>query len=49
MSQDLVPTITRWMNDFDGVKTLGPCAPRPVMVETELHWVGLDRIDRVIG
>jgi diamine N-acetyltransferase len=39
MSKNLVPTITRWMNDFDGVKTLGPRAPRPVMEETELRWV----------
>ncbi len=39
LGQDLVPTITRWMNDFTGTMTLGPRPPKPVMEETERRWV----------
>jgi len=38
VSMDLVPTITRWMNDFGGTMTLGARSPRPVMEETERRW-----------
>jgi RimJ/RimL family protein N-acetyltransferase len=39
MRKDLIPTITRWMNDFSGTRTLGPRGPRPVMEETESDWI----------
>ena len=39
ISNDLVPAITRWMNDFSGMMTLGPRGPRPVMEESERRWV----------
>lgn len=36
---DLVPTITRWMNDFSGSMTLGRRAPAPVTEASERRWV----------
>ncbi|MGC4191202.1 MAG: GNAT family protein [Thermomicrobiales bacterium] len=36
--RDLVPTLTRWMNDLDGRRTLAPAAPRPMTVEAETGW-----------
>ena len=36
--RDLVPTLTRWMNDLSGLRTLGPIPPRPMTVEAETAW-----------
>ncbi len=39
VSIDLVPAITRWMNDFSGTMTLGAKPQGPVMEDTERRWV----------
>lgn len=38
LDRELVPTLTRWMNDFTGLPTLGPRAPRPMTAESEAAW-----------
>jgi len=39
LSPDLVPTITRWMNDPTTIRTLGPNAPGPLTELAESAWV----------
>jgi len=36
--RDLVPTFTRWMNDFSVLATLGPRPPRPMTTYAEYAW-----------
>jgi len=38
LDRSLVPTLTRWMNDFSGLPTLGPLPPRPMTAESETAW-----------
>jgi RimJ/RimL family protein N-acetyltransferase len=36
--RELVPTLTRWMNDLEGLRTLGPAGPRPMSLDAETAW-----------
>jgi diamine N-acetyltransferase len=38
LDRDLVPTLSRWMNDFTGLPTLAPRAPRPMTADAETAW-----------
>lgn len=38
LDREILPTLTRWMNDFSGLPTLGPRPPRPMTVEAEAGW-----------
>lgn len=40
LSKDLLPTITRWINDFQALRTLGALAPGPTTIESEDAWYG---------
>lgn len=38
LSKDLLPTITRWINDFSALRTLGAARPSPTTLESEDAW-----------
>lgn len=38
LSKDLLPTFTRWINDFHTLRTLGSLRPGPTTVESEETW-----------
>ncbi len=38
LSKDLLPTITRWINDFSALRTLGAARPGPSTLEREEAW-----------
>lgn len=38
LSKDLLPTITRWINDFSALRTLGSVRPGPSTIESEEVW-----------
>jgi RimJ/RimL family protein N-acetyltransferase len=38
VSRDLVPTYTRWMNDFTALRTLGSALVGPLAIEAEESW-----------
>ncbi len=38
LSKDLLPTITRWINDFTALRTLGSARPGPSTLEHEEAW-----------
>jgi len=38
LSKDLLPTITRWINDFSALRTLGASRPGPSTLEREEAW-----------
>lgn len=44
LSKDVLPTITRWINDFSALRTLGAARPGPSTLEFEEAWY-----DRVTG
>jgi RimJ/RimL family protein N-acetyltransferase len=38
LSKDVLPTITRWINDFHALRTLGASQPGPSTIENEEEW-----------
>lgn len=38
LSRDLLPAITRWINDFSALRTLGGIRPGPSTIESEEAW-----------
>ncbi len=44
LSKDVLPTVTRWINDFSALRTLGAARPGPSTLEREEAWY-----DRVTG
>jgi RimJ/RimL family protein N-acetyltransferase len=38
LSRDLLPTFTRWINDFHALRTLGGLRPGPTTLESEEAW-----------
>lgn len=48
LSKDVLPTITRWINDFQALRTLGAGMPGPSSLENEEEWYA-SAISRTAG